>query len=77
MVRTATRATIYLDMELHRALRLKAFETSKTISELVNNAVRESLTEDADDLSAFEERAKERLVGYEDMVKKLKKDGRI
>lgn len=77
MNRAARRATIYLDAELHRALRLKAAETSKTISELVNNAVKHSLAEDAEDLSAFEERSKQRLVSYEDMVKKLKEDGRI
>ena len=75
---TATkRATVYLDSDLHKALRLKAVETSRSVSELVNNAVREALAEDADDISAFEERAGEPLISYDEMVKRLKRDGRI
>jgi hypothetical protein len=73
----ATRATIYLDPELHKALRLKAVETSQSLSKLVNDAIKESLTEDAEDIAAFEERAKEPLISYETMIKRLKKDGRI
>jgi predicted transcriptional regulator len=73
----ATRATIYLDPELHKALRLKAVETSQSISKLVNDAIKESLAEDAEDIAAFEERVKEPLISYETMIKRLKKDGRI
>jgi len=73
----ATRATIYLDPELHKALRLKAVETSQSLSKLVNDAIKESLAEDADDIAAFEERVKEPLISYETMIKRLKKDGRI
>jgi hypothetical protein len=71
------RATIYFDPNLHKALRLKAFETSRSVSELVNEAVRDALSEDAEDLLAFEERTDETLISYEEMVKRLKKDGRI
>ncbi|MFH1218963.1 MAG: CopG family transcriptional regulator [Candidatus Eisenbacteria bacterium] len=71
------RATVYLDPLLHRALRLKAVETSKSMSELVNEAVRFSLAEDAADLAAFEERVKEPLVPYETFLKELKQHGRI
>jgi hypothetical protein len=71
------RATIYLDPVLHKALRLKAVETSRSLSEIVNDAVKESLAEDAEDLAAFDERRKEPLISYDDMVKRLKKDGRI
>jgi predicted transcriptional regulator len=71
------RATIYLDPELHKALKLKAVETSRSVSELVNDAIREALAEDAEDLEAFEERAAEPLISYDEMVKRLKKDGRI
>jgi len=71
------RATIYLDSELHRALRMKAAETSSSISEIVNNAVKLALAEDAEDLAAFEERAKEPLVSFEDVLKELKRNGRI
>ena len=77
MATQTKRATIYFDPSLHKALRLKSVETSRSVSELVNEAVREALSEDADDLLAFEERADESLISYEEMVKRLKKDGRI
>ena len=51
------RATVYLSPELHKALRLKAVETSRSVSDLVNHAVREALSEDAEDITTFEERA--------------------
>ncbi len=77
MTTAARRATVYLDPELHKALRLKAVETSRSVSDLVNDAIREALSEDAEDIAAFEERAGERLISYDEMVKRLKKDGRI
>jgi hypothetical protein len=77
MVTQTKRATIYFDPNLHKALRLKAVETSRSVSELVNEAVRDALSEDAEDLLAFDERADETLISYEEMVKRLKKDGRI
>jgi len=77
MATQTKRTTIYLDPDLHKALRLKAITISRSISELVNDAVRESFAEDADDIKGFEERAKEPLISYDEMVKRLKKDGRI
>ncbi|MCA1765225.1 MAG: CopG family transcriptional regulator [Desulfobulbaceae bacterium] len=71
------RATIYFDPDLHKALRMKAAETSRSITDLVNEAVREALSEDAGDLAAFETRISEPVIGYEEMVRKLKRDGRI
>ncbi|MBW1768469.1 MAG: CopG family transcriptional regulator [Deltaproteobacteria bacterium] len=71
------RSTIYLDPTLHQALRIKALETSRSMSEIINEAVKEALAEDAEDLAAFEERENEPLISYERMVKRLKKDGRI
>ena len=73
----AKRATVYLDPELHKALRLKSVETSRSVSELINNAVREALAEDAEDITAFEKRVAEPLISYAEMVKRLKRDGRI
>ena len=69
------RATIYFDPDLHKALKLKAFETSRSITDIVNQSVRETLSEDAEDLAAFEERKEESLVSYDEMLKKLKKNG--
>jgi len=77
MAIAARRATVYLDPELHKALRLKAVETSRSVSKLVNDAVREALAEDAEDITAFQERAGEPLISYDEMVKRLRKDGRI
>ena len=77
MATLSKRSTIYLDPALHRALRIKALETSRSMSDLINDAVKEALSEDAEDLAAFDERANEPLISYEKMVKRLKKDGRI
>jgi hypothetical protein len=77
MAAPAKRATIYLDPVVHKALKLKAVETARSVSDLVNEAVREALSEDAEDLAAFEEREKEPLLSYDEMLKRLKKDGRI
>jgi hypothetical protein len=77
MTTAAKRATIYLDPDLHKALRLKALETSTSVSALVNNAVREAIAEDAEDIAAFEGRISEPLISYDEMIKRLKRDGRI
>ena len=71
------RATVYLDPALHRALRVKAAETEKSLSELVNAAVRQSLTEDAADLAVFEARANEPVLAFEDVLKDLKRRGKL
>ncbi len=71
------RSTIYLDPFLHKTLRLKALETSQSMSEIINDALKEAFSEDAEDLAVFDERASEPLMSYEQMVKRLKKDGRL
>jgi len=71
------RATVYFDPYLHRALRLKAAETDRSISELVNEAVKAALAEDANDIEAFEIREKEPDYAFEDVVKDLKRRGKI
>jgi predicted transcriptional regulator len=72
-----TRATIYLDPELHQALKVKAAYTQRPISLLVNEAVRAALSEDAEDLAAFEERAAEPSLSYEELLKDLKAHGKL
>jgi predicted transcriptional regulator len=69
------RTTVYFDPAMHRALQHKALETSRSLSDIVNDAVRNALAEDAEDLAAFEERVNEPLVSYEDLLKELKVDG--
>ncbi len=77
MTQSSRRSTVYLDPELHRALRLKAAETDRSISDLVNDALRSALAEDADDLQAFDERASEPDLLFETVVRALKADGKI
>lgn len=77
MALQAKRATVYLEPLLHKALRLKAVETSTSVSELINNAVRQAMAEDSEDFAAFEGRVAEPLISYDEMVKRLRKDGRI
>jgi plasmid stability protein len=71
------RATIYFDEELHRALRLKAAEADRSVSELVNEAVRQSLAEDFEDLAALADRVREPDLSFEAVVRELKRDGKI
>ncbi len=77
MSATAKRATVYLKSDLHRALKLKAAETDRSVSDLVNDAVRMSLVEDAEDLAAFEERSKEPNLAFEAVLKDLRRRGRL
>jgi hypothetical protein len=73
----AKRATVYFEPEIHRALRLKAAATDRSISDMVNDAVKISLAEDAEDLAAFEERGRERSVSFETVVRSLRRRGKI
>jgi len=74
---TTKRATVYLDPQLHRALRLKAAETERTISDIVNDAVRFALAEDAADLAAIDDRASEPTRPFDAFVKDLRRRGRL
>ena len=66
------RATVYFDADVHRALRLKAAAADRSISDMVNNAVRAALAEDAEDLAAFDQRKAERSVSFESFVRTLR-----
>lgn len=77
MNETSKRSTVYFDPDIHRALRLKAASTHRSVSELVNEAVRHALAEDQEDLAAFEERAAEPTVTYEALLNDLKAHGKI
>ena len=71
------RTTVYFEPDIHRALRLKSVVSERSMSEMVNDAVRASLAEDADDLAAFDDRADESTIDFEDFVKKMKRSGRL
>ena len=74
---TPKRSTIYFDPDLHRALRLKAAATDATISDVVNEAVRRSLSEDAADLETFEKRRREPALDFESFVAGMKRSGKL
>jgi hypothetical protein len=71
------RATVYFEPEIHRALRLKAAASDRSISDMVNDAVKLALAEDAEDLAAFEKRGHEKSVDFETVVKSLRRRGKI
>jgi hypothetical protein len=77
MTTLTKRSTVYLEPDLHKALRLKSIETSLSLSELLNDAVRDGLAEDADDLAVFDARKTEPTVAFEDFVKELKRHGKL
>ena len=71
------RATVYFDAAIHRVLRLKAAETDRSVSDLVNDAVKQALAEDAEDLAAMDDRAAEPASPFEDVVKELRASGKL
>jgi len=71
------RATVYFDASVHQALRLRAAATDRSISEMVNDAVKVVLAEDAEDLAAFDRRRDERSLSFESFVRDLRKRGGI
>ncbi|MCH8006193.1 MAG: CopG family transcriptional regulator [Planctomycetes bacterium] len=71
------RAMVYFNADLHRALRLKAAETDHSVSELVNDAVKQYMAEDAEDLATFDSRASEPELPFEDVVKELRARGKL
>jgi len=77
MESTLKRSTIYLDPQLHRALKIKSAQVSKSISALVNEAIKFSLAEDLEDIEAFEDRLNEPNLDFEYVLKNLKSSGKI
>ena len=71
------RATVYFEPDVHRALRLKAAASDRSISDMVNDAVKIALAEDAGDLAAFVERKNEKSLSFDTFVQGLKRRGRI
>lgn len=71
------RATVYFEPALHKAIRLKAAHTNRSISDIVNDAVRAALREDQEDLASFEDRVAEPTMTYEALLKDLKAHGKL
>lgn len=77
MSELSKRSTVYFEPEIHQALRMKAASTHISVSEVVNEAVRIALREDQEDLSAFEQRADEPVLSYEELLKDLESNGKL
>ncbi len=73
----AVRSTVYLEPDLHQALRLKSAHSRRSMSDIVNEALRQALRDDQEDLAAVRGRAKERALSYEDFLAKLEADGTL
>jgi plasmid stability protein len=74
---TSKRSTVYFDENLHAALRLKAAHTHRSVSDIVNDAVRAALAEDQEDLATFQQRADEPTLSYEELLDNLKAHGQL
>ena len=77
MERKNKRTTVYLDPKLHRALKIKSAQIERSMSDIINDAVRNSLAEDYEDLQAIEERQNEPNVDFKDILKDLKDSGKL
>jgi len=77
MTTLTKRATVYMEPALHKALRLKSIETSRSVSNLLNDAIRDELAEDAEDFGVFDARKNEPTIAFDDFVKELKRNGKI
>lgn len=77
MSELSRRSTIYFEARLHAALKLKAIHSNRSLSDLVNDAVRQALAEDQADLAAFGERSAEPIMSYQELLQDLKRHGQI
>jgi len=77
MSNLSKRSTVYFEEDLHNALKIKSVTTNQSVSSMVNDAVRYSLSEDQQDISAFNERADEEVISYESLLDDLKAHGKI
>ncbi len=77
MSELSKRSTVYFEEDVHQALRIKAATTHQSVSEVVNEAVRNALREDQEDLSAFTQRVNEPTLTYEELLDDLKANGKL
>jgi hypothetical protein len=73
----SVRTTVTFDEDVLKLLKLKAVETSHSVSELINELVLDAFREDNEDLKIFEERKNEETVSLESFMQKLESDGKL
>jgi predicted alpha/beta-fold hydrolase len=71
------KTTICFEPQLLAYLRIKAAEESRSISQIIHEALTLQASEDAEDIADFDARIGEPNVGYAEFVKSLKVDGVI
>lgn len=77
MAELTKRVTVYFDPDIHRILKIKAAETSTSLSEIVNKVLRNELLEDEEDLKSFKDRVSESTITFEKVLSDLKKNGKL
>jgi hypothetical protein len=77
MSNLSKRSTIYFDPAIHQALKIKSVTSSRSLSELVDEAIRQVLIEDQDDLETYAKRMEASDISYEELLKDLKQHGKI
>ena len=70
------RATVYFDADVHQALRLKAAAADRSVSGIVNEAVRAALDDGAKDLATVDQPAR-RVISVDFYLRHLRQRGRI
>ena len=71
------RATVYFDPDIHKTLKVRAAETSSSISEIINKLLKNEFLADQEDLKVYRERLSEPTISYEKLISDLKKNGKI
>ena len=77
MAQLSQRSTIYFEPSVHKALRIKAAEESRSISDIIHEALSVLFTEDLEDIADFDARIGEPNIGHDEFVQSLKADGII
>ncbi|MBK6958397.1 MAG: hypothetical protein U1D41_12200 [Nitrosomonas sp.] len=77
MSNLSKRSTIYFDPSIHQALKVKSVTSSRSVSELVDEALRQLMNEDQEDLEAYAQRKDEPDINYEELLNDLKQHGKI
>ncbi len=77
MSNLSKRSTIYFDPSIHQALKVKSVTSSRSVSELVDEALRQLMNEDQEDLEAYAQRKDEPDINYAELLNDLKQHGKI
>jgi hypothetical protein len=74
-----TKATLYLDSDMYKTLKLRAVVTGQSISALMNEALKAQLNEDLEDITSIRGRLakREQPLSYEAALKELQQNGSL